>query len=111
MPSMIQYQLAYDANRHPHGAIVAPSQHVDAYVLAASVAQTVTVPAGARIAVFSCGADFLVNFQGAAAAVPAANITSGAAPELNPTVRDLTGQTSFSVIAETNCILTISYFG
>ncbi len=109
MAELIQYQLAYDANNHPHGGIVKPSKYVNAYVLTPSVAQTATIPTGAKFAMFAGSDDFYVNFR-EPAVIPAANVTNGAAAELNPTVRAITDYTSFSVIADTDCILTISYF-
>ena len=71
--------------------------------------QSVTVPAGARIAVFNSTGNFYANWL-AAAAVPTANITDGSGPELNPVARDISGLASFSLIAPANCVVTVAYF-
>ena len=93
----------------PHGDVIYPPKYVNAYVLAAGVGRGVTIPAGARIAVFSSNTNFYVNWL-ATAAVPLANITDGSAPELNPVARDVSGYTSFSVVSQDACVLTIAYF-
>ncbi len=110
MSSLIQYQLSKDANRVTTEDVIYPSKYVNAYVLAAGQPQTVIVPAGARIAMFSFTDNFYANFQGGVAAVPSANIINGSSSELNPINRDVSKCTSFSVIAPGTCILTISYF-
>jgi hypothetical protein len=58
---------------------------------------------------FNSTGNFYVNWL-ATAAVPTTNITNGAAPELNPVARDLTGFSSFSLAAPDNCVVTIAYF-
>lgn len=110
MAELIYYELSRDANRLAHGDVVFPSKYVDAYVLTGGAAATpVTVPTGARVAVFNSTGNFYVNWL-VTAAVPTTNITNGAAPELNPVARDLTGYSSFSLVAPADCILTIAYF-
>ena len=99
----------YGSNR----AALAPpaSDHVDARVLAAGVAETHTVPAGARYVVFSATADFYAKF-GAAAAVPAADVTNGTASALNPTQRRIPdGATTIGLIAPAACVVTLSFWG
>lgn len=109
MAELIQYQLSRDANFLAQGDVIYPSKHIDAYVLAAGVAKSVTIPTGARVAIFNATANFYVNWN-AVAAVPAADITNGSGPELNPVARDVTGDTAFSMIAPADCIVTIAYF-
>lgn len=108
MAEIIQYQLSKDANFYPHGIVIYPPKYVNAYVLVANTAQTVTVPTDARVALFSCTRDFYINWQ-TTAAVPSSNITNGTGPELNPVARDISDYTSFSVISSEDCILTIAY--
>lgn len=110
MAELIQMVIVRDANRKAESFAIIPSQYVNAYVLVAATAQAVTIPTGARFALFSCNNDFYVDFQGGTAAVPAANVTNGSAPELNPAVRGIEGLSSFSVISPDAAILTISYF-
>jgi hypothetical protein len=109
MAELIQYQLGRDANMLPHGDVIYPPKYVNAYVLAAGVATPVTIPTGARIAVFSSNTNFYVNWL-TTAAVPSANITDGSAPELNPVARDVSRYSSFSVVSPDACVLTIAYF-
>lgn len=109
MPSLIQYQLSGDANNKVHGDVLPPSQYIDAYVMAPGEAQTITIPTGARIAIFNSSANFYVNWQ-AAAAEPTNNITDGSGPELNPMVRDVSDYSSFSMVAPDACVVTIAYF-
>jgi hypothetical protein len=108
MSELIAYQLAYDANRKPHGQIVAPSKHVDAYLLSGT-AKAITIPTGAKFAMFSCADNFYINFAGTAV-IPVGDVTNGSASELNPTVRNVDGYTSFSAIASSSCILTVAYY-
>lgn len=85
------------------------SSHVDARVLAAGVAEVHQIPANAKYVLFSSNADFYANI-GAAAAVPAADVTDGTASELNPTMRALGTATSIGLIAPTACVITMSFF-
>lgn len=109
MAELIFYQLSKDANRLPYGDVIFPAKYVNAYVLAANTAQPVTIPTGARVAMFSATSNFYVKFQGAAA-VPTVNVTNGSAPELNPTARDVTGYTTLSLVAPADSVVTICYF-
>ncbi len=105
-----QFRCTNDYNYSAIGEIIYPPTYVNAYVLTGGAAATlVTVPTGARIAMFSSTNNFYANWL-TTAATPVADITSGAAPELNPVSRDVTDYTTFSVIAPVTCVLTISYF-
>lgn len=83
--------------------------HVDNVVLAANVAKTVTIPAGAGAVIFSGTKSFFVNW-GTTAAVPTEDITNGSGQELDPGAREIEGRTSFSVIAGEACILSLSFY-
>lgn len=72
------------------------SDSVMTRVLAASTAETITVPSGARIAVFSANVDFFANVT-TTATVPA-DTTDGTSSILNPVARSVSGVTSISVI-------------
>lgn len=86
------------------------SAFVNAYVLSAGVADTVTVPAGMRVAGFASTGNFYANFNGAVAAVPSVDITNGTASVLNPTVRCVVPAQTISIIAPTNCVVTVSFY-
>jgi hypothetical protein len=91
-------------------AVNAPTW-VDAEVLAANTAVAHPVPNGANFVVFSASATFYANYSGAAASVPTGQVTNGAASELGPTTRIVTGLTSISLIAPSaNTIVTMSFF-
>jgi hypothetical protein len=109
MAEIVQYQLAVDANYYRQGDVIFPPKFVNAYVMAAGVAQGVTIPTGVRVAIFSSTMNFYVNWL-AAATVPVANVNDGSGPELNPTARDVTGYASFSMIAPADCVVTVAYF-
>ena len=86
------------------------SDYIDARVLAANVAETVTVPTEAAVAVFSCVDDFYINFNGVVAAVPAADINDGTAPVLRPTTKAVVAGQTFSIVAPAITTITIEYF-
>lgn len=85
------------------------SSSVYANVLAANVAEVVTVPAGAKYVLFSATADFYAKFGGAAA-VPAADVTDGSASILNPELRAIDGASSIGLISAEACIVTMEFF-
>lgn len=61
-------------------------------------------------AIFSATGNFYVLWNDTGAAVPTTDLT-GAAPELNPSVRKLTNSiTQFSVVAPASCELTIALY-
>lgn len=87
---------------------------VMARVLAASTAETITAPAGARFVLFSSTCDFYA-LTGGTATVPSADVTNGSASELNPAAYALYGSagevSSISVITSaTSCILTAAFY-
>lgn len=94
---------ALTVNRGANGehtyAIPAPD-YVNSYALGASVAETVTIPSGATVAMFSALSDFYVSY-GTAATVPSGDVTDGSASELNPTVRDISGYSTLSIVSPT----------
>lgn len=95
-----------------------PSTYVDAMVLAANTAETVTIPTNpatglkaTRVLISSqLTKDYYVNFHGATAAVPSADITDGTSVEVNPTNVYVKGMASFSVIAPQATILTFAWY-
>lgn len=84
--------------------------YIDARVLVAGVAETHTFPANARMVIFSADCNFYANPNGVAA-VPAADVTTGVGSELNPTAYYYaTPGVSISLIAATNCVVTMSFY-
>lgn len=86
--------------------------HVNNLVLAASTAETLTVPSGARCVILNYTADTWVRV-GAAAAVPAADITDGTGSQLNPSaMKGIDGKTiSFITAAAAGGIVSAAFFG
>lgn len=74
-------------------------------------AQTVTVPAKAKYALFNANADFAVRWDGGTAVMPASNVTDGTGSELNPTVRSVVAGETFSLIsAAATDIVSIAWY-
>ncbi len=86
----------------------ARATYVLAKALAASTAESFTVPAGAQFVNFSATTDFYANFT-TTATVPG-DTTDGSASVLNPGLRALEGATTISVIAAATCIITAEFF-
>lgn len=85
-----------------------PSDYVDARSLSAGVAESFAVPSGAKFAMFASTGDFYAAYDGTAA--EATDISDGSASELNPTMRYISGKTNISVIAPSDCKITISFY-
>lgn len=86
----------------------APS-YIDARVLAASVNETITVPSGANMVLFSSTcAEFYVKI-GATAAVPAADVTDGSGSALNPSSWYVGSSTQIGIISPTTCTVTLEW--
>ncbi len=105
---MKQMQTILDANRYPAVGFNY-SNSVYASVLAAGVAEVVTVPTGAKNVIFSATADFYVRFA-AAAAIPATEVADGTASILNPQLRSIDGAATIGVISPTTCIVTMEFY-
>lgn len=86
------------------------SQCVNGSTLAANVAETVSVPAGARIVLFSSDCSFYAA-PGASAAALSTDVTDGTASEQNPAHWALDGTVSqITVISTAACHITYSYY-
>lgn len=83
--------------------------YVNNYQLVASTLKTVTVPTGARYAIFSATADIWVRI-GAAAAIPAGDVTDGTGSELNPSIRWIQSETSIGVISAYAAKVSITFY-
>lgn len=104
----------FEASVVRHENALPMSDYVDNYVLAAGVAETVTIPAGTRFAFFSTTADFWLRASNdsplPAAAVPSGDVTDGTGSEFNPSSRDVTGFSQFSIISEFAAKLSITWY-
>lgn len=85
------------------------SNYVDARVLSGTVAEVITVPSGAKKVLFSATGNFYAKF-GAAAAIPATDITDGSAPSLNPVLRNIDGAATIGIISPADCVVTLDFF-
>jgi hypothetical protein len=84
------------------------SPHVDGRALVKNVAESISVPFGARYVLFSSTGDFYAKVDGTAAV---ATDVSGTASELNPTLRRLAlDQATIGVIAPTNIKMTLTWY-
>ena len=84
-------------------------RHIDSRVLAANVAESHTVPAGAKFVLFSSDGDFYAR-PDATAAIPADDVTDGSGSEINPVAWDLTGVSAIGLIASATRIVTLSFY-
>lgn len=85
----------------------APS-YINGVLLAANVAESITVPTGAKFAMFNATADFYARYTGTAAVI--SDTTDGTGSELNPTVRTLAVGDTISVISGETCYLTVAFY-
>lgn len=85
-----------------------PATCVLARSLAASTAESFTVPTGARFGLFSASGNFYANYTTTATVPGDTAITDATASELNPAMRFISGITTISVIAPVACVVTLS---
>lgn len=78
-------------------------------VLAANVAESVTIPTGAKFFVINSTSDIWVKV-GAAATVPAGDTTNDSGSELNPGVRYLGSDTTVGIISESAAKVSIMFY-
>lgn len=100
---------------YPNGSYaLAIPDYTNALSLAASTAESFTVPTGAngskaRYVSFASTCDFYANYR-TTATVPG-DTTDGSASELNPLIRLVdTSTTTISVISASTCIITASFY-
>lgn len=82
---------------------------VDNRVLAAGVAETVTVPASCNFMVFGSNAIFYLR-SGGAAAIPGADVTDGTGVAVSPSARRVTPAATFSLIAPAATIVSMECY-
>lgn len=89
---------------------IPPSDTIYNVVLAAGVAQNITVPTGAEYVIISSTGNLWVNCDGPAS-VPSSTATTGANPELNPGGRIIQGKTTISLISSASCLVSLAFYG
>lgn len=98
-----------EVRQFAYGALRAPG-YIQARVLAASTAESITVPTNATFVAFSATCNFYVSYDADTAVVPGADVNDGTSNELNPAVRYIAGLTTLSVISPTTCVLTAAFY-
>lgn len=84
---------------------------VDMRVLAANVAERHTVPSGAAFVLAAASGDFYIRWHSSSdASIPAADVTDGSGAEYKPGLRNVSGLSSFSVIAPAVAVVSFSFF-
>lgn len=78
-------------------------------VLAANVAEVVTVPTGAKYVVINSTANLWVKVGGAAT-VPAGDTTNNTGSELNPSIRYLDTSTTIGIISESAAKVSLMFY-
>jgi hypothetical protein len=80
-------------DRQVYGGALAAPTYIDARLLAtAGTAETVTVPSGACIVIFTPLYEdtvFFARYDGSAASAPSGDVSDGSASEVNPLIRDV----------------------
>jgi len=86
--------------------------YIDSRLLAAAVAESHTVPTGAKWVCFSAEMPFYAKFGAApTAAIPAADVTDGTGSMFNPTWVDISsGAAVISVIARTAGVVSMYFY-
>ena len=83
--------------------------YINTYVLTANTNKAITVPTGAKYAVFAANADIWVRIDGAAA-VPSGDTTDGSGSELNPSVRYFGSETTIGIISESAAKVSVMFY-
>lgn len=83
--------------------------YVNTYELTPSTNKTITVPTGAKFAVFCANSDIWVRVGGAAA-IPSGDTTDGTGSELNPSIRYLDTATTIGIISASAAKLSIMFY-
>lgn len=103
--------LAYTINQATLESTLPPQYYNDARVLAANVAETVTVPTWAQVVILSPNialGEVWCNWN-ATAAIPAADVTDGSA-SFRGTMICKVGGTSLSVISPNAGVLSLTFY-
>ena len=83
--------------------------YINTYELTANTNKTITVPTGAKFALFCANADIWVRVGGTAS-IPSGDTTDGTGSELNPSIRYLGTATTIGVISTSAAKLSIMFY-
>ncbi len=106
---MNTFLLGQDGNGRETDIVPIPTYTV-VLSLAAGTPRSLTMPAEAKVALFSATGNFWLK-AGAAPALPTGDILDGSAPELNPAGRLVSGVASIGLVAPTACTLSVAFYG
>lgn len=109
---MRKLAIIHDANNEGMPGGLNVSTFIDARVLAATTAESHTIPSGAKSVRLTGTVPFFVNFA-AAAAIPAADITDGSSSILVLTDRIFSipsSATAIGLIASAICTITMEFY-
>ena len=84
--------------------------YTDARVLAATVAESHTIPATTRYVLFAANCTEFYAVLNGTAATPSGDVTDGTSSEMNPTAWFVEGGATIGVISPTTCIVTMSFY-
>lgn len=109
-PALTSFALLPD-----EGFAIGAEEYINNRVLAAGVAETFTIPTGAKRVSFNSTENIWVaytftGFDDKAAAVPVADVTDGTGYVLNPKIRYLGKVSKISIISPVACLVSLTYF-
>ena len=108
---MKQLRMLNDGFHESTISLINQSDYIDFAILAADTKEDFTVPALAKAVLFSAIGDFYCLIgPSASASVPAADITDGSAPELNPVAREVVAGETISLIASAGCRIMMAFY-
>ncbi len=118
---MVPFQMMPDSTGHASTLVAPASRFITNHSLTASLAKTITVPAGANWVNFSPAANLWVNFNGGNAVIPSADVTDGSGTYFNPPMMYIgpiyagggllyPALTTISVISDTTWVLTAMWY-
>ena len=81
---------------------------INGVLLAANVAETITIPSGSVFALFNATANFYAKYTGTATVI--VDTVNGTGSELNPTLRTLSPTDTISVISSEVCYITVCFY-
>lgn len=103
-------KMKFNRNNAGDQTFAVPRGYINSYLLTASTAKTITIPTGARYAVFAATSDIWVRIGTGTAAIPAGDTVDGTGSELNPVCRWVENETQMSVISAFAAKISIAYY-
>ena len=106
---MINIEIKKDSSYYLSTFAIKQSDTINNRVLADSVAESDTVPTGAKMVLFSATGNFYCKINDTAA-IPGADVTDGSGSEINPSGRVVAAGDTISLIAPVACVVTLAYY-